>query len=54
MNKNITYRIAYYTKKVAEFGSIHPSKKQPKSYTYRHKRLMSYKKLMSQKINQSK
>lgn len=50
MAKNITHRIAYYTRKVAEKSSIHPSKKPPRSYTYRNQRLMLYKKLMHEQI----
>ncbi|GIO18106.1 hypothetical protein J18TS1_12060 [Oceanobacillus oncorhynchi subsp. incaldanensis] len=40
-------RIAYYTKKVAQFGAIHPSKHRN---PYRHNRLMLYKKLMHEQI----
>jgi hypothetical protein len=50
MNKNVTHRIAYYTKKVAQKVSIHPAKMQPRSYTYRNKRLLQYKKLMHDEI----
>ncbi len=50
MNKPVTHRIAYYLKKVAEKGAVHPAKKQPRSYTYRHERLMAYKKLMHEAI----
>jgi hypothetical protein len=50
MNKQLVDRIAYYTRKIAEKGSIHPSKKQPRAYTYRNERLMVYKKLMHQLI----
>ncbi|MEF7566089.1 hypothetical protein V4V35_24155 [Bacillus infantis] len=48
--KDITDRIAYYTRKVAERGSHHPSKKLPRAYTFRSQRLMAYKKLMDQLI----
>lgn len=50
MKKDVTLRITYYLRKVAERGSIHPSKKLPVKYTYRHDRLMLYKKLMHQQI----
>lgn len=40
-------RIAYYTKKLAQFTAIHPSK--PRN-PYRHDRLMLYKKLMHEQI----
>lgn len=50
MKKDLTHRIAYYLKKVAEKGSVHPAKKQPRSYKYRSERLMLYKKLMHQQI----
>ncbi|WP_158211757.1 hypothetical protein [Alkalihalobacterium alkalinitrilicum] len=50
MTKDITHRIDYYTRKVAEKASIHPAKKPPRSYTYRQGRLMTYKKLMHQEI----
>ncbi|ARK32179.1 hypothetical protein BkAM31D_21300 [Halalkalibacter krulwichiae] len=48
--KNIDHRISYYLTKVAQKLSIHPSRKQPKSYTYRNDRLMLYKKLMHRQI----
>ncbi|WP_456273594.1 hypothetical protein [Bacillus sp. AK031] len=50
MEKGIQHRIAYYTRKVAEKVSVHPSRKQPRSYTYRNYRLMLYKRLMHQQI----
>jgi len=50
MRKNVTHRIAYYTRKVAERGSIHPSRKQPRSFRYRYERLALYKKLMNEEI----
>ena len=50
MNKDITHRISYYLKKVAEKTSIHPAKKPPRSYKYRQQRLLLYKKLMHQEI----
>jgi hypothetical protein len=52
-NKNVTHRIAYYLKKVAEKGSIHPAKKQPTRYKYRNERLALYKKLMHEKIKEA-
>jgi hypothetical protein len=48
--KTLPERIAYYLRKVAERGSIHPAKKQPAAYKYRHQRLMLYKKLMHEQI----
>lgn len=48
--KNITHRISYYVRKVAERWSIHPSKKPPRAYTYRAQRLLKYKTLMHQQI----
>jgi hypothetical protein len=51
LNKTIDRRIAYYLKKVAEKGSVHPAKKQPRSFTFRHQRLMAYKRLMHEQIN---
>lgn len=48
--KSLSQRIAYYTKKVAEKGSIHPAKKQPASYKFRNERLQLYKKLMHKEI----
>ncbi|GIP64545.1 hypothetical protein J32TS6_31000 [Virgibacillus pantothenticus] len=44
-------RIAYYTKKVADFGSIHPSKRRN---PYRHERLLLYKKLLHEKIYENR
>lgn len=52
MKKGITHRIAFYTRKVAELGSIHPSKVQPRSFKYRHQRLMQYKDRMHELINE--
>jgi hypothetical protein len=48
--KTAINRITYYTRKVAEKGSIHPAKKQPQSYTYRHERLLAYKAAMHELI----
>jgi hypothetical protein len=50
MKKDILERLAYYTRKVAERRSHHPSKKLPRSYTFRSQRLVAYKKLMNQLI----
>jgi hypothetical protein len=44
--KTAVDRITYYLKKVAQKGSVHPSKKQPRSYTYRNERLRAYKAAM--------
>jgi hypothetical protein len=54
INKDATHRIPYYLKKVAEKGSVHPSKKPPRSYTYRQERLMLYKKLMHKQIERER
>jgi hypothetical protein len=51
-SKSIPHRISYYTKKVAEYGSIHPAKPKPRAYSYRHGRLMVYKKLLHKQIAQ--
>ncbi|WBL16394.1 hypothetical protein [Sutcliffiella sp. NC1] len=50
MNKEVTHRIAYYLKKVAERISIHPAKRQPRAYKYRNQRLKVYKALRLQQI----
>jgi len=50
MKKDVTHRIAYYLRKVREITDIHPSKKLHAKYTYRHDRLMLYKKLMHEQI----
>ncbi|AGK52002.1 hypothetical protein [Bacillus sp. 1NLA3E] len=52
MKKDITHRIAYYVRKVNERMSFHPSKKLPAKYTYRHERLMAYKKRMFELIEE--
>jgi predicted GIY-YIG superfamily endonuclease len=52
MNKDVTQRIAYYTRKVAERVSHHPAKKLPAKYTYRYERLMIYKMLMHDAIQE--
>lgn len=54
MKKEISHRIAYYLKKVAEKGSIHPSKKQPDRFKFRNERLMVYKKWMHELIEANK
>ena len=46
MKKDVTQRIAYYTKKVAERTLHHPAKKLPMKFTFRNERLIVYKKLM--------
>ncbi len=51
--KTLPDRIAYYLRKVADKGSIHPAKKQPAAYKFRHQRLMLYKKLMHEEIERS-
>ncbi|WP_306009373.1 hypothetical protein [Bacillus sp. MMSF_3328] len=50
MLKILDPRIAYYTRKVAERRSHHPSEKLPRAYTFRSQRLMAYKRLMHQLI----
>lgn len=50
MNKPIQERISYYTRKVAERSSLHPSKPLPRAYRYRNERLLSYNHLMHQII----
>jgi hypothetical protein len=52
IRKDITHRIAYFTCKVAEKGSVHPSRKQPRSYKYRNERLLLYKKLLHERIEE--
>ena len=54
MKKDVTHRIAYYTRKVAENVSIHPAKKQPRSYMYRSERLKVYKEMMHKEIDRVK
>lgn len=49
--KDITHRIAYYTRKVAERGSVHPAHLKPKSHTYRADRLLKYKAMMHEQIS---
>lgn len=51
LKKDVTHRIAYYTRKVAQKGAVHPAKKPPSSHTYRHQRLMQYKEAMHKLIN---
>jgi hypothetical protein len=41
--------IAYYTRKVAEQGAIHPTKRDER-WLRRHKRLMNYKEALNKKI----
>lgn len=45
--KSITKRISYYTRKVAQYTAIHPSKRRN---PYRHDRLMAYKKILGKQI----
>jgi hypothetical protein len=53
MKKDVTHRIAFYLKKVAEKGSIHPAKKPPNRFKYRNERLVLYKKLMHERIKEA-
>lgn len=50
MKKDITRRIAYYTKKVAARGAVHPARKQRQAFKYRNERLLLYKKLLRELI----
>ncbi|MGD6871197.1 hypothetical protein ACQCU1_03250 [Sutcliffiella horikoshii] len=50
VKKEISQRIEYYTRKVAQRVTVHPVKKQPRSFKYRNYRLMLYKKLMHEEI----
>jgi hypothetical protein len=50
MKKDITHRIAFYTRKVAQYGSVHPAKKRPPAHTFRCDRLLAYKKRMHELI----
>jgi hypothetical protein len=52
VEKGIEHRISYYTRKVAEKGSIHPAKKLPARYTFRADRLAYYKKRMHELIKE--
>ncbi|BCB04770.1 hypothetical protein KH172YL63_29030 [Bacillus sp. KH172YL63] len=53
MKKEIVHRIAYYTRKVAEKSSVNLAERHPRWFTYRHQRLMAYKKLMHDQINKA-
>jgi hypothetical protein len=48
--KTIDQCIAYYTRKVKERVLHHPAKALPVAYTYRNYRLMLYKRLLDQRI----
>lgn len=50
MENDIPRRIAYYTRKVSERLSLHPSKALPANFKYRNYRLMLYKRLMHERI----
>ncbi|NMH72818.1 hypothetical protein HF078_07025 [Bacillus sp. RO2] len=50
MKKDVTHRIEYYTRKVAQRAAVHPSKKQPRFYKYRGQCLLAYKELMHEEI----
>ena len=52
MEKTVQYRIAYYMRKVAQKGEVHPAKKPPRSHKYRHQRLMQYKAAMLKLIEE--
>jgi hypothetical protein len=51
--KTLPERIAYYTRKVAERVAHHPAKKLPAKFTYRHDRLIAYKKRMHELITEA-
>lgn len=51
--KSVADRIAYFLRKVAERTSVHPAKKQPRSFRYRSERLKLYKKLMHEQIEEA-
>jgi hypothetical protein len=53
VKKDVTHRIEYYTRKVAQYGSIHPAKKRPAAHTYRQQRLMAYKVRMHELIKEA-
>ncbi|MCL6571730.1 MAG: hypothetical protein K6T88_08585 [Bacillus sp. (in: Bacteria)] len=53
MKKDVTHRIAYYVRKVKERTSHHPAKILPAKYTFRHERLMVYKKRMFELITEA-
>jgi hypothetical protein len=50
MKKDVTHRIAFYTRKVTERMAHHPSEVLPAKFIHRQERLMQYKKLMHQLI----
>jgi hypothetical protein len=50
LKKDISQRIAYYVRKVAERAAHHPAKKLPVAYKYRSESLMTYKKRMHELI----
>lgn len=52
MKKDVTHRISYYVRKVAQYGSVHPAKEPPAAFKYRHQRLRAYKKRMHELIEQ--
>ena len=45
--KSLADRIEYYTRKVAEYGAVHITKKRNR---YRYDRLMKYKALMMEQV----
>jgi hypothetical protein len=53
MKKGLPERIAFYTRKVADRVSIHPSKKLPDRFKFRKERLALYKKLMHEQIKEA-
>lgn len=48
--KSTAQLIAYYTRKVAQYGSVHPSKARPRANKFRYARLMAYKTAMHKRI----
>lgn len=50
MKKDVAHRIAFYTRKVSQYWSVHPAKKRPAAHTFRQERLMAYKQRMFELI----
>ncbi|MCM3616652.1 hypothetical protein M3936_03555 [Sutcliffiella horikoshii] len=50
--KRVDERVSYYVRKVAERATVNKAEKLPKAYGSRSKRLMQYKQLMHQLIEE--
>jgi hypothetical protein len=50
VKKDVTHRIAFYTRKLSQYWSVHPAKKRPVAHTFRLERLKAYQKLMHEQI----